>query len=258
MIFDTHSHLFDQSFALDFKEVLTRAKDHNVTKMLVLGDNIKNSIKALDLAKNNESIYASCGIFPCDCHNLDLYKTLETLKDLLQKEKVIALGEIGLDHHWEKEEKLLKEQEIFFIEQLKLADTLNLPVSVHARDATEATYNILKEYMPRRGAIMHCYSSSKEMMYRFLDIGCFISLGGPVTFKNGRVAKEVAKSVPLNRLLIETDAPYLAPTPYRGKRNEPSFIEETLKEIANLRGIDKEGLEDILYDNSCLFFKVTK
>lgn len=258
MIFDTHCHLFDKAFNNDLDKVLLRAKENNVTKMLVLGDDINNSKKAIALSSKYEEIYAACGIFPCECHNLSLDDSLSTLEKLLQNEKVIALGEIGLDHHWEKEEHLLKEQEIFFIEQLKLANKLNLPVSIHARDSIETVYNILKEYMPTRGAILHCYSSSKEMMYRFLKLNCFISLGGPVTFKNARVVKEVAQSVPLDRLFIETDSPYLAPSPYRGQRNEPSYLKEIINQIAQVRNMDRFILEEQIYENSCLFFRIKK
>lgn len=258
MIFDTHCHLFDEAFKDDLDEVMNRAKEENVSKILVLGDTIENSKAALKLANQYEEIYAAGGIFPCSCHGLNLDESLKSLETLLNNDKVICLGEIGLDHYWEKDKQLLEEQELFFIEQLKLAEKLNLPVSIHARDSIEDVYRILKEYCPSKGAILHCYSSSPEMMKSFLKMNIMISLGGPVTFKNAKTPKEVAKLVPLDRLFIETDAPYLAPMPYRGKRNEPSFVRKTLQEIAYLRNMNETELENILYENSCRFFGVKK
>ena len=238
MYFDTHCHLFAEQFKEDYKEVIKRAKDAGVLKMLVLGDKIDTSLDSIKIAEENEGVYCAVGVFPCDCHGLNLNDTMEKLKQLaLSSNKVKAIGEIGLDYYWEKEENLKKEQKDFFVAQLKLADELNLPVSIHARDSIEDVFNLLKENFPKKGAIMHCFSSSVEMMKRFVELGCYISLGGPVTYKNAETPKKVAFSVPSNRLLVETDSPYLSPVPYRGKRNEPAYVKETLKALADIKNM---------------------
>ncbi len=252
MIFETHCHLFDEQFKEDLNEVIKEAKASNVKKMLVLGDTLENSKKAIKIANENEGIYAAVGIFPCSCHGENLNYCLSELTNLIKDNpKIKCIGEIGLDYYWEKEEKQKNEQKEFFIAQLKLADELDFPVSIHARDSIEDVYNILKENMPKKGAILHCFSSSKEMMKKFVDLGCYISLGGPVTFKNAKTPKEVALSVPIERLLVETDSPYLAPHPHRGKRNEPKYIVNTIQEIALIKGLTFDEVASKTYENAC-------
>ena len=258
MIFDTHCHLFDESFQKDFDAMIKRARKNGVQKFLILGDNLKNSLATVEMIKKDPDFYGAVGIFPCECHGCDLEKTLSEIEKLLSDKAIKAIGEIGLDHHWEKDPGQLKEQEMFFIEQIKLANRYHLPISIHGRDACESIYRILKEYRPEKGAILHCYSFSCEMIEPFLQLGCFISLGGPVTFKNAITPKEVAKKVPLDRLLVETDSPYLAPVPYRGKRNEPAYIIEIVREIAHLRNMDEKEIEKTLFDNACRFFGVSE
>lgn len=257
MIFETHCHLFDEQFKEDLNEVIKSAKEFSISKMLVLGDTLENSKKAIKIANDNEGIYAAVGIFPCSCHGENLSKCIDELKQLVKhNSKVICIGEIGLDYYWEKEEAQKKEQKEFFIAQLHLADELELPVSIHARDSIEDVYKILKEFMPKKGAILHCFSSSKEMMKKFVDLGCYISLGGPVTFKNAKTPKEVALEVPLGNLLVETDSPYLAPHPYRGKRNEPKFIVNTVQEIAKIKKITYDEVSSKTYENACKLFGI--
>ena len=252
MIFDTHCHLFAEQFDEDQDEVIKRANDANVLKMLVLGDKLETSIQSIEISKKYEGVYCAVGVFPCDCHGLNLEKTITKLKKLaLSSDKVKAIGEIGLDYYWEKDENLKEEQRKFFVAQLKLANELELPVAIHARDSIEDVYTILKEHYPSKGAIMHCFSSSVEMMKKFIELGCYISLGGPVTYKNAETPKRVAFNVPLDRLLVETDSPYLSPVPYRGKRNEPAYVVETLRKIAEIKNIQFEELKKIVYNNSC-------
>lgn len=259
MIFDTHCHLFDEQFKNDLDETIKRAKNNNITKMLVLGDNTKTSLESVDIANNYDGVYSAVGVFPCECYDLNLDETIECIENIVKNnKKVKAIGEIGLDYYWEKDNEKRNKQKEFFIAQLLLADRMNLPVAIHARDSIEDVYNILKEHFPKKGVIMHCFSSSKEMMKRFVDLGCYISLGGPVTFKNSIVPKENACSVPLNRLLIETDSPYLAPHPFRGKRNEPSFVKYVLLEISKLRNMNVNELEEIIFNNSCQILGIKK
>ncbi len=259
MIFDTHCHLFDEQFKDDLDETIKRARNNNITKMLVLGDNIKTSLESIDIANKYEGVYSAAGVFPCECYDLKLDETIECIKNIVKNnKKVKAIGEIGLDYYWEKDNEKRNKQKEFFISQLLLANQLNLPVAIHARDSIEDVYNILKKYFPKKGVIMHCFSSSKEMMKRFVDLGCYISLGGPVTFKNSITPKEIACNVPLNRLLIETDSPYLAPNPFRGKRNEPSYVKYVLLEISKLRNMNVNELEEIIFNNSCQILGIEK
>ncbi len=256
MIFDTHCHLFDESFNNDLEEVIQRAKQNNITKMLVLGDTLDSSKKAIELASKYENIYAAIGIFPTSTYEIDIDQEIKELESLAKNKKVKCIGEIGLEFYYEKDEIKRKRQIECLIKQIELANRVNLPVSIHARDAIEEIYNILKEHPVQKGVIMHCFSSSKEMMENFVKLGCYIALGGPVTFKNAKTPKEVALFTPLEKLLVETDAPYLAPIPYRGKRNEPSFISNTLCEIAKIKNITFDELSKITYDNACLILGI--
>ena len=252
MYFDTHCHLYDEQFKEDIEETIKRAQDGGVLNMLVLGDKIETSKQCINIANSHEGIYAAVGVFPCECYNLDLDITINEIKKLVfSNKKIKAIGEIGLDYYWEKDINNRNKQKEFFVAQLKLAEELNLPVAIHARDSIEDVYKLLKENYPKKGAIMHCYSSSVEMMKRFVDLGCYISLGGPVTFKNAVTPKEVAKQIPLDRLLIETDSPYLAPHPYRGKRNEPLYVKNVLAELSKLLNKTISELEEIVFNNSC-------
>ncbi len=258
MIFDTHCHIYDQVYN-DVNKVIENAKEKNVNYMLVLGDNYENSLKAVELAKQYSCVFAAIGIFPTECHGLDLETEIDKIRKMYQKSnKIKCIGEIGLDYYWEKDEVLKNEQKKFFIAQLKLADELNLPCSIHARDSIEDVYKILKEFMPKKKVILHCFSSSVEMMKRFVELGCYISLGGPVTFKNAVNPKKVAQEVPIDRLLIETDSPYLSPHPIRGQINEPKNVVYVLKEIATLRNMNVEELENIIFDNSLKVLGIEK
>ena len=259
MYFDTHCHLYDEQFKVDVEEVIKRAQDGGVFNMLVLGDKIETSKQCVEIANNHEGIYAAVGVFPCECYELDLIETMKDLKRLVKtNNKIKAIGEIGLDYYWEKDVNNRNKQKEFFVAQLKLADELDLPVAIHARDSIEDVYKLLKENYPKKGAIMHCFSSSIEMMKKFVDLGCYISLGGPVTFKNAVTPKEVAKHIPLDRLLIETDSPYLAPHPFRGKRNEPLYVKNILAELSVLLNKTILELEEVVFNNSCKILGVQK
>lgn len=259
MYFDTHCHLYDEQFKDDVEQVIKRARDGGVLNMLVLGDKIETSKNCIEMANDYEGVFAAVGVFPCECYDLDIDKTIKELKEMVNKnEKIKAIGEIGLDYYWEKDINKRKKQKEFFIAQLKLADEVSLPVAIHARDSIEDVYRLLKENYPKKGAIMHCFSSSVEMMKKFVELGCYISLGGPVTFKNAITPKEVAKQIPLDRLIIETDSPYLAPHPFRGKRNEPIYVKNVLAELSVLINKTTLELEEIVFNNSCKILGVKK
>ncbi|HWO76063.1 MAG TPA: TatD family hydrolase [Bacillus sp. (in: firmicutes)] len=238
MLFDTHVHLNDKQFEEDLNEVIERALQKDVKNMVVVGFDRKTIERAINLAETYDFIYASVGWHPVDAIDMT-EEDLELLETLSAHPKVVALGEMGLDYHWDKSPKEV--QHDVFRKQIRLAKKVNLPIIIHNRDATEDVVNILREEGANEvGGIMHCFSGSVEIAKQCLDLNFYISLGGPVTFKNAKKPKEVAEAIPLDKLLIETDCPYLAPHPYRGKRNEPSYVSLVAEEIATIKGITYE------------------
>ena len=253
MAIDTHAHIFDEAFDEDRDEVIKRIVEANINKVVVVGFSKETNVLALELAKKHELIYSTAGYHPSEANEINVNDIVE-LESFINDNKVYAIGECGLDYYWVKDN--IEKQKWLFNEQIKLAIKYDLPLVIHCRDAVSDVYEILKGYKGQVRFVMHCYSGSVEMAREFLNLGGYISLGGPVTFKNAKTPKEVAVDVPLDRLLIETDCPYLAPTPYRGKRNEPSYVRNVLNEIALLKGIDVLELESILDSNSINFFKL--
>lgn len=240
MIFDTHTHLNVSQFDDDAAEVIQRAGEMGVSEMAVVGFDTLTIDKSLALSSAYPQIYSIIGWHPTEAgtYTRDVEKKLQ---HLLTGEKVVALGEIGLDYYWMEDPKEVQEK--VFRRQLAIAREMKLPFSVHMRDAIEDTYNILKtEKVHLTGGIMHSFSGDTEWMKRFLDLGLHISLSGVVTFKKAAEVHEVAQTVPLDKLLVETDAPYLTPVPYRGKRNEPGYTRFVVERIAELRGA---AFEDI-------------
>ena len=253
MAIDTHAHIFDEAFDEDRDEVIKRIIEENINKVVVVGFSKETNLLAVELAKKHDFIYPTVGYHPSEANDITGSDIIE-LEELITSNKVYAIGECGLDYYWVKDN--IDQQKWLFTEQIKLAIKYNLPLVIHCRDAVADVYDILKGYKGQVRFVMHCYSGSVEMVREFVKLGGYISLGGPVTFKNAKAPKEVAVDVPLERLLIETDCPYLAPTPYRGKRNEPAYVRNVLNEIALLRGIDVLDLENILEQNSINFFNL--
>ncbi len=248
---DSHAHLFSEEFNFDLDEVISRAKANNVNKIMSVGFSIKTNDLAYDLASKYSMLYPTCGMHPSEAI-YDIKELLTNLEDFIINHKIYAIGECGLDYHYDVDRN---KQKILFEEQIKLAIKYNLPLIIHSRDAINDTYELLKKY-PKCYGVMHCYSGSKEMALKFLDLGFYISLGGPVTFKNAKMPKEVASIVPLDKLLIETDSPYLAPMPNRGKRNEPSYVRYVLEEISKIKNIDVLELDKITENNTIKLFKL--
>ena len=241
MFIDTHCHMEDENFNSDRAEVLERAKVAGVEAIINFGSTMESSIAICELAKDFSEIYGGIGIHPEEIDDFDK-NTCAKLAELAENKKVIAIGEIGLDYHWEKDLERRQIQQKIFIEQLDLARQLKLPVCVHDRDAHGDTLKILQTEGKNLRGVLHCYSGSLEMAREVWKLGWFIGVDGPLTFKNSAKLPEIVKAAPRDKILIETDAPYLAPVPYRGKRNEPAYVVEVAKKLAEFRG---ETLEEV-------------
>ena len=255
MIFDSHCHLNDENLYPRIDEVIEAAKKTGVKKFLVIGYDKASSFLAVDIANRYEECYAAVGFHPTEIEGVTEQDYRDVIS-LLTNKKVVAIGEIGLDYHWVKDQELREQQKQWFIKQINLANEHHLPVSIHNRESTEDCVEILKENTPKYGGVMHCYSGSVETMEVVIKLGLHIALGGTVTFTNAKTPKEVAEEVPLDKLLIETDAPYLTPHPHRGEKNEPKYICFVLEEIARLKNMSKKHLEDVIYKNTCRLFNV--
>lgn len=256
-IFDTHCHLNDEKLYPIIDEVILRAQQAGINKMLVVGWDYESSKLAIKISEDYDCCYAAVGYHPENIYDIDkelLKKTLE----LSSHPKVVAIGEIGLDYHWTKEEDKRELQKEFFIDQIEFANEHNLPVIIHNREAFEDCLNILKNNIPVASGTMHCYSGSVELLKDVLDLNLLIGLDGPITFKNAKTPKEVAEAVPLEKLLLETDSPYLTPHPFRGSLNEPVNVRLVLDEIAELKGLSKKHIAEVTFDNACRLFKIEK
>ena len=251
MYFDTHMHFNSEEMYPNIDTYIENCMNNKVTMMTVVGYDMETSRRAIEIAQKYEFIYAAVGIGPNDCLNTT-QEDLDELDIMLTQDKVVALGEIGLDYYWDDVPK--ERQHEMFLKQLELAKKHNKPVVIHSRDALQDTFDMLKA--SQHYGIMHCYSGSYEMAKEFVKIGFYISLAGPVTFKNGRKQKEVAKGIDIDHLLIETDSPYLAPVPFRGKRNEPANVIYVAKEIANQKGMDVEDVARITTFNAKKVFGI--
>lgn len=234
MIFDTHAHYDDEQFNPDREELLLSMKDGGVGTIMNVSASFESCRKVLDLAHQYPFLYAAIGVHPDHVGELDDEKVLK-MRELLLDEKALAVGEIGLDYYWKEESEEIQKK--WFIRQLELAKDMNLPVIIHSRDAAYDTLEIMKEYGKDLSGVIHCFSYSLETAMQYVKMGYYIGIGGVVTFKNGRKLKEVAKMVPLSSIVLETDCPYLAPVPNRGKRNNSMNLTFVAEEIASIKGI---------------------
>ncbi|MDO4312399.1 MAG: TatD family hydrolase [Eubacteriales bacterium] len=237
MIFDTHAHYDSSQFDEDRDELLNSMSEQGVGTIVNVGASYQSCFTVPEMVQKYPFMYAAVGVHPDEVGDLN-EETFARMKEQFQKEKVIAVGEIGLDYYWDNESHDLQKK--WFIRQLELARELKLPVLIHSREAAADTMEIMKEYGQGLGGVIHCYSYSKEMAKEYVKMGYYIGIGGVVTFKNGRKLKEVAAEIPLASILLETDCPYLAPVPFRGKRNNSAYIKYVAEEIARIKGIDPE------------------
>ncbi|MBU8733083.1 TatD family hydrolase [Cytobacillus pseudoceanisediminis] len=254
MFFDTHAHLNAEQYNEDLQEVIDRALDEGISNIVVVGFDRPTIEKAMELTEKYDFIYASVGWHPVDA--IDMTEDdLRWIEELSSHPKVVALGEMGLDYYWDKSPKDIQQE--VFRKQIRLAKKVNLPIVIHNRDATADIVEILKEEGAGEvGGIMHCFSGSPEIAKECVDMNFFISLGGPVTFKNAKKPKEVADVIPLEKLLIETDCPYLTPHPFRGKRNEPSYVKLVAEQIAEIKGLSVEEVAQATTENAKKLFGI--
>ncbi|MGG1572729.1 TatD family hydrolase [Fictibacillus sp. NRS-1165] len=255
-MFDTHAHLNAIQFEEDLEEVIQRALDEGISHIVVVGFDRPTIKGAIKLADTYDFIYAAVGWHPVDAVDMTP-EDLQWIEELASHPKVVALGEMGLDYHWDKSPKDVQKK--VFCQQIQLAKKVKLPIIIHNRDATQDVVDILKsEGAEEVGGIMHCYSGSLEVAKQCMEMNFYISFGGPVTFKNAKKPKEVAREIPLDRLLIETDCPYLSPHPLRGKRNEPSYVKYVAEAIAELREMPLENLVKKTSDNARQLFGINR
>ncbi len=252
MIFDTHAHYDDKSFDEDRALLLNRLHDHNISTVVNVSSSLKSVTDTLKLTQAYDFIYGAVGIHPSNSDELT-GESFAWLKEQAQQPKVVAIGEIGLDYHWEQPEK--KIQKKWFVRQLFLSRELNLPFIIHSRDAAQDTLDILKsEHAYEQSGVIHCFSYSKETAREFLDMDFYLGIGGVVTFGNGKKMKEVVEYAPLSHILLETDCPYLAPAPNRGKRNDSTYLSYVAEEIAKLKQISAEKVIETTTENAKRFY----
>lgn len=255
MIFESHAHYDDKAFDTDRDRLLSDMPANGIGYIINIGSDIKSLGMTLELMKQYSFIYGALGIHPSDAASLS-EETLTWIKEQSHNEaKVVAIGEIGLDYYWNKPERDV--QKFWFNRQLELAKELKLPVVVHSREAAKDTLDCLRSHkLSESGGVMHCFSYSKETARECLEMNFYIGIGGVVTFKNARKLKEVAEYVPLDRILLETDCPYLAPAPYRGKRNDSGYLPYIAKEISAIKGTAYEDVVEITRKNALHLFKI--
>ena len=252
-LLDSHCHLNDDRLFPEAETLIKEAYDEGVKSLLVIGWDLQSSIKAVEIASLHPIQLSN--IHPEDAL-VRPENWLEQLEALLKRPKVVAVGEIGLDYHWDKQEETKVRQKRWFRKQLELAAKLDLPVSIHSRDASEDVLEILSEVnLPRKG-VLHCYSGSPEMLQRFAALGYYFGFDGPITYKNAKTPKECVVQCPLDRLLSETDSPYLPPTPHRGETNYPKYIPLIVNQIAELRGDSAENIALAIKSNFERLFHV--
>lgn len=257
MIFETHAHYDDERFNEDREELLCSMKEKGIHPIINVGASIESTKATIELANKYDFVYAAVGVHPSDIEGLN-EETFQWLREQSSKDKVVAIGEIGLDYYWDKESDVQEQQRMWFKRQMELAREAKLPVIIHSRDAAEDTMKVMREvHAEEIPGVIHCYSYSKEMALEFIKMGYYIGVGGVVTFKNAKKLKETVEAIPMDRILLETDCPYMAPEPHRGERNDSSYIPHIVEKIAELKGVSVEEVERVTEANARkLFHKV--
>ncbi len=254
-LFDTHTHLNDPALFEERDSIMARAREEGVRFLLVASYDLQSARRALVLSEEYPECHPAIGLHP---ENLEESSPgdWEDIWDLASRSCVLAIGETGLDYHWVKDPGFRERQRESFVRHIEFADSLGLPLTIHSRDAAEDTLKILKEHTPNHGAVMHCYGYSAEMVHAFASLGMYFGFGGVLTFKNARVAKEALLACPRDRMIFETDAPYLSPEPFRGKRNEPSYVKWVYRKAGELLSLPTEEVAAIAKENAERIFHV--
>lgn len=256
MLIDTHCHLNDEQLENYTKDIIERAKEHNVKKLVCVGASLSSSVKAVEIANEYDNVFAVIGVHPDDANtcNDDI---LDKLRELAKNnKKVVAIGEIGLDYHFVQDNKEAQKQ--CFIKQIELANELDLPIVIHTRDAMGDTLDIVRKYKDKikKGGIFHCFHGSKEVLCEINKMGFYVSYGGAITFNNANSLREIVKQTPLDKILTETDCPYMAPVPLRGTINEPKNIDLIFEKMCEIKNISKNELEKIIENNTKKIFNI--
>lgn len=252
MIYETHTHFDDKAFDADRDEAIKLAMEAGVSRFVNIGASMESSRTSFELAKKYPAFYAAVGVHPEDTAGLT-EDDMTVLKGYAKDDDVVAIGEIGLDYYWNEPEQAIQKE--WYARQIALARQVRLPIVIHSRDAAQDTIDIARsEKADEAGGIIHCFSYGTEVAKMWLDLGFYIGVGGVVTFKNGRKLKEVVKYAPLDRIVTETDSPYLAPVPMRGKRNSSEYLPYIISEIAKIKGLSEEEVEETTYNNAVRIF----
>lgn len=253
-IFDTHAHYDDEAFDEDREELFAQLPQQGIAKVVNIGASLASCKRTIELMNTYDYIYGAIGVHPSDTAELT-EESFAWLKEQCQLEKCLAVGEIGLDYYWDEPDREIQKK--WFIRQLQLARELQLPVVIHSREAAKDTIDIMKEQKAEEiGGVVHCYSYTKETAKTFLDMGFYFGIGGVVTFKNAKKLKEAVEYIPMDRIVIETDCPYLAPDPNRGKRNSSLNLPYVIKEIAALKGMSEEQVKEITWENAHKLYRM--
>lgn len=250
--FDSHAHYNDEKFEQDRNEIINKIYEDGIKTVICVGYNLEQSKKALDFSKEFHFMYATCGISPNDIEDF-VENKLKEIEEIGMESKIVAIGEIGLDYYWNKENK--EEQKELFIKQIEIANRLDKPIVIHTRDAALDTIEILKKHPVNKKGIFHCCPLNQELIKEGLKLGYYISFSGNITFKNAK-AERCVSLVPLDRVLIETDSPYLSPEPFRGKRNDSRNVKLVAQKIAEINKISLEEVAKITYENAKKVYQI--
>ncbi|MBQ7954697.1 MAG: TatD family hydrolase [Lachnospiraceae bacterium] len=255
MIFETHAHYDDDAFDEDRELLLEQLPKQGIGRVVNIGASLKSCQKTLDLMEKYDYIYGAIGVHPNETGELN-EENFAWLKKQCEHKKCVAVGEIGLDYYWDEPERQVQKE--WFRRQLRLAKEMDLPVVIHSRDAAQDTIQIMKEeHAEEIGGVVHCFAYTKETAQIFLDMGFYIGVGGVITFKNGKKLKEAVEDIPLERIVLETDSPYLSPEPYRGKRNSSLNLPFVVEQIASIKNVTPEEVERVTYENALKLYRLS-
>ena len=256
MIFDTHAHYDDDAFDEDREELIKAILESDIKRIVNVGANLKTSQNSINLANKYDLFYAAVGVHPDDCDEID-DAGIDKLREMSKDKRVVAIGEIGLDYYWHKDNPDIQKEA--FKRQIELAKELSLPIIIHSREAARDTMDILTETNAGvNSGVVHCFSYSPEIALEAIKLGFYVGVGGVVTFKNAKKLKETVERIPLEKIVLETDCPYLAPTPFRAKRNSSLYLEYVVEEIAMLKQTDPETVKEITYKNALDMYKLAE